>query len=273
MEQQAVYCSCVSQIIEYIRTYSTRFDISNADRRRLIAHYPLIRAAATGATARWPLKPLQRYEVPHTLSGGVHATLPLDPFGYASFAEIFFLDEYPVEPPVESFVDLGGNIGMASLLFFACGARSGLTVEANPALMPGLRQRLSSVNGQSVIENAAISSCDGPIPFKVTSNHRLSAIGAADDGDALLVPAVALGPLLKRHDIERATLLKMDIEGAEFDVLANSAEELLRFEQLFVEIHGGPTQWERFKSGLRSLGFSITDYGASPESLTVHATR
>jgi FkbM family methyltransferase len=246
--------------VDYINDYSERFGLSARDRRRLLLSYPLIRVAARGRQG--PAR-----EIPHTIMGTFPAALPLAPHDFSSFAEIFFQDEYRLDTEIRSFVDLGANIGMASLYFCTKGATRGIAVEANPTLISQLQGRLA--NCPVAIENAAVTGRDDPAGacFGVASNHRLSAIAT----DGVRVPAVCLETLLDRHGIEHADLLKMDIEGAEFDVLATGRDALRRFDRLFVEIHGD--RREEFKHGLRDCGFTTEDRGASAESLTVYAHR
>jgi methyltransferase FkbM-like protein len=52
------------------------------------------------------------------------------------------------------------------------------------------------------------------------------------------VEAVTLGTLLKRVGVETVDILKLDLEGAEYDVLKRiTADELRPFKQVFVEFH------------------------------------
>lgn len=272
----------MSQLIDYINSYSREFGVSDADRRKLVLHYPLLKAATIAAQAtpgsrrHRLLGPLSGYEVSHTIAGGVRAGLPIHPSGFDSFAEIFFQHEYALDGEIDTFVDLGGNVGMASLYFFAHNrARRGVVVEANPRLIPQIGRRLAGVGGDATVVNAAVTGRNDPagVPFHVGQNHRLSAVASYDGDGTVRVPTLELGSLLDRHGIDRADLLKMDIEGAEFDVLRASAGALRRFDRMFVEVHGGPDLWEEFRTGLRACGFSVEDRGSSPQSVTIFATR
>ena len=53
-------------------------------------------------------------------------------------------------------------------------------------------------------------------------------------------PLRRLGEVMAEEQIERVDLLKMDVEGAEFDVLAGlSDEDWLKIHQMVIEVHGG----------------------------------
>ena len=59
-----------------------------------------------------------------------------------------------------------------------------------------------------------------------------------DETTSYDVEAVTLGTLLKRVGVETVDLLKLDLEGAEYELFERmTAEELRPFKQLFVEFH------------------------------------
>lgn len=53
----------------------------------------------------------------------------------------------------------------------------------------------------------------------------------------MLVPAVTIGKLCIQNSLEKIDLLKLDIEGAEEQVLEN-ADFLARIENIIAELHG-----------------------------------
>jgi hypothetical protein len=59
---------------------------------------------------------------------------------------------------------------------------------------------------------------------------------AADDR-GVLVPAITIEELCKQNGLEKIDLLKLDIEGAEEQVLENGTF-LARTEHIIVELHG-----------------------------------
>lgn len=166
-----------------------------------------------------------------------------------------------------TFVDCGANRGAFSR---AVGERFGLRpvllVEANPELARNLQE-----TGRWPVENCAVSSREGTLTFNIAANDEGSSIltlpgesslGCTAVGSATvrsrtlesLVAALPAGPI---------DLLKMDIEGAEVEVLLTSPESVLRrFSQITVEFHcdpvfgfGGRAEVERVLARMRSLGF------------------
>jgi len=163
--------------------------------------------------------------------GPIPFTVP-DYSAYKVLHEIFYGGEYDLdlgEPP-RSILDLGGHVG-ASVLFFRRRWPSAkvTVVEANPELVPLLRE---NVRGLEVdVRHAAVSARDGQTGFR-SSGQSWS--GQKDDAGTD-VPAVALDHLLEQP----VDLLKIDIEGAEFEALANCSR-IGNARVIVGEIHANP---------------------------------
>lgn len=77
------------------------------------------------------------------------------------------------------------------------------------------------------------------------------------------VPAVSLAELFERHAIERCDLLKIDVEGAEYDILYSAPRELLgRVERIHGEYHDVErddprSRIERFTAFLEDAGYEV----------------
>ena len=164
-------------------------------------------------------------------------------------------------------MDFGGNRGAFSQAVEArFGLKPALIVEANPELARKLREK----EGWTV-ENCAVSSRDGVLTFNIAANDEGSSILALPDQSPLGCTAVGAVTVQSRT-LESLTaalaagpidLLKVDIEGAEVEVLLTSPESVLRrFSQITVEFHcdpvfgfGGRAEVERVMARMRSLGF------------------
>ena len=69
----------------------------------------------------------------------------------------------------------------------------------------------------------------------------------------MLVPAITIEELCKQNGIEKIDLLKLDIEGAEEQVLENGTF-LGRTEHIVVELHGEYV-FQRFQQDIAPYGF------------------
>jgi len=153
-----------------------------------------------------------------------------------------FADAYPEA----TFVEIGANDGAQADHLRRLLARRdwrGVLVEPNPAAFARLRER-HGANPRIALENAAISSSDGRLPF-----YELAPPGEGEppelagtydllgslSRDALLalpfirnpesriarteVDALTLDSLLRKHDLERVDLLVVDTEGHDYEIV------------------------------------------------------
>lgn len=161
--------------------------------------------------------------------------------------------------PDSTVVDLGMNVGsFARWITVNTGARV-IGVEPAPALCESM-----PVLPRPTLVQAAISSSMEAVVL-VTNEASCAALEYTGLGEAsarrVTVPALTLEQLFRQHDIEIADLLKIDIEGAELDVLANApADLLMRCRQITCEFHNflDPSLTPRVREvseRLKALGF------------------
>lgn len=87
-----------------------------------------------------------------------------------------------------------------------------------------------------VVERVAIAGRSGAVDLHLAG--ACDASGVLGDGPTMAVPACTLAEFFARHGLEHVDLLKVDIEGAEIEVFAEtSAETLARIKQISVEFH------------------------------------
>lgn len=89
------------------------------------------------------------------------------------------------------------------------------------------------------IENSAISNRRGTMPFYTPSDNRI--LGSLLQNTSSFVEAVptkTFSDIITEHAINRIDFLKIDVEGAEFDILfANPDETLSRTRKIVMEFH------------------------------------
>jgi hypothetical protein len=99
------------------------------------------------------------------------------------------------------------------------------------------------------------------------------ALAAAERGKAarlrtVVCPVTRLSDFLRAQEIEAVQLLKIDVEGAEMDVIEGIDErDWPRVEQLVVEVHDQDGRVERLAGLLRARGFSTV---TEPEEWAIH---
>lgn len=133
-------------------------------------------------------------------------------------------------------LDLGANRGefchrMIELFHCRC-----ISVEANPAMCATI-----APHPLLTVVNAAVAAESGTSPFYVCKHDEASSLLRPEPGaiDATIqIPSLTLDELLARYELPAVDLLKVDIEGAEIEVLGACPDELLRrIPQVTVEFH------------------------------------
>jgi len=178
-----------------------------------------------------------------------------------AWAEVLYHTVY-LRPLNSSSVilDLG-----ASLAFFSrdMNERFGCRCHAVEALP----ENFARIDGTSSItpHNLAICGTDGPISIHSVDEQYASAsinlMPGQKSRDTIEGEGITLTGLMERLGLDRVSLLKVDIEGAELAMFdATDDETLLRMDQITVEFHdfmdpGQTPHVERIIERLQKLGF------------------
>jgi FkbM family methyltransferase len=152
--------------------------------------------------------------------------------------EIFLEGEYalPDGGPVGTIVDLGANVGQAALWFRTRHPRARIvSVEPDPRTF-AILQRNHARDPLIELRQVAITAADGWCTLAREPNSSWGTRVVAGGGHVDHVPAVSLATLLEQHGIDEIDLLKVDIEGMEYESLATS-HALRRARRVIGELH------------------------------------
>jgi len=164
------------------------------------------------------------------------------------FCHPFYWQLYTwLEKPPRLVVDLGAHCGHFSMLADVCvQVRFGkvqpeyLLVEPNPNLIPVIQRNLSK-SGLCIrhrLQPGLVGARNGNATLWVSSSNYLSAsLQPGPSTKAVAASYIDLDQLVGDRPID---LLKVDIEGAEFELIANYPELLGRVQKLMIEIHSAP---------------------------------
>lgn len=152
-------------------------------------------------------------------------------------------------------VELGAGCGFISAYVAASGkARVVHAVEANPALIP-LIAATHALNGTRVeIHNELVGVAPGEAEFFVMSDFWASRVNATE-GEPIRLPVSAFR---ERMDTWRPTLVIMDIEGAERDLVPIGFPS--HVERVTIEVHEwayGPEGVAEIKGHMAEQGFQL----------------
>jgi len=141
--------------------------------------------------------------------------------------EVFLEREYEIELRTEPVVilDLGSNVG-ASIVFFHARypAARIIGVEPDPRAFTRLRTNVAQFDGVTVL-NMAAARADGLRPFYQADESWLSSLREQEgaESDSIEVETRTLETLLAELGIDHVDLLKIDVEGAEEEILPGFA--------------------------------------------------
>jgi FkbM family methyltransferase len=185
------------------------------------------------------------------------------------YEEIFQKRHYAfsANAPVATIVDCGGNIGLSAIWFKQNYPSCQLSVfEPDPQLYEMLGRNIASAGFSDVAcIQAAVWVQNGVVPFDIRGDDRGRIAGDASGA----VPAVDLAAWLP----ESTDLLKLDIEGAECEVLEHLCRTgaIRRVRNLVCELHILRGTEIRMISLLRTLideGLHVSlNYGAAVPGL------
>ena len=156
--------------------------------------------------------------------------------------------------PGDRVLEVGGGIGFISLLCArVVGADQVLTYEANAAMGGVIRDNFALNGLVPNLRNRAITGRGGPVTFFVSGNIVSSSLYRREGGVPATVESDSLESVLEEI---HPTVLVMDIEGAEVEVLGSSRLPGIRAVMLELHPHvTGEAAVARLRGHLGELGF------------------
>jgi FkbM family methyltransferase len=176
-------------------------------------------------------------------------------------AEVFLNGDYCppfTTPTIRSIVDLGGNVGYATVFLGRMFPEASIDVfEPHPAHVGALRENivLNEMRQRvSVHPFAAGASCRS---FYLTDADTCSSLVSNSGNGSIPVEVIDWLAFAESRKID---MLKMDIEGAEYEILFDPRFEKLRIPVICVEWHvRAGEQRPSVPERLRSIGYRVTE--------------
>jgi FkbM family methyltransferase len=186
------------------------------------------------------------------------------PFIYADSLSFYYMYKEIFEKKIYSFnnsnnpyiIDCGANIGL-SILFYKLNYNDAevLAVEADRAIFDILSKNIKAFNLSNVTTiNKAVWKENKELDFFSEGADAGRLHNDSNKPNSYKVDTIKLSDLI----LKRVNLLKIDIEGAEYEVLEEAKDKLHMVDNLFVEYHSfynKPQQLDKILSIIQYSGF------------------
>jgi FkbM family methyltransferase len=165
-------------------------------------------------------------------------------------------------------VDVGANIGAFAVTASRAAANGRVfAFEPEPENFALLCDNVDRNGCHNVTPvRAAVADTTGEVALSLSEgNSSGHSLRRDHGGDGVVVPAVALGRLLEEYRIDRCDFLKLDCEGAEYEILYGLPKEYFpRIRRVALEYHANPDEkrgkGDELVAFLRGVGFRVDLY-------------
>lgn len=173
--------------------------------------------------------------------------------------------ELPADQPSVIF-DLGANVGYTAVEFAKLyPAARIVAVELDADNAEVARQNISPFSERCTLIEGAVWSSDGQINYGGGGAHGLRVNGTETHSADRFAPAYTIETLMSMVGVDQIDFLKMDIEGAEAEVVQENASWLKRVKILNLEVHLRAISPEEGKRRLEASGFTVAQDKQNPK--------
>jgi FkbM family methyltransferase len=142
---------------------------------------------------------------------------------------------------IESFdnvIDIGANVGLFTELVLRNGAKRVISVEINDKAIETFN-KIHGDNKSVKLVTDGISKEVGEIEIYIDPNNSLiSSVLSKNFSDKKLVKSIGLNDLIESETLSSVDLIKIDVEGAEYDIFSGvSIENLKKCKFILMEFH------------------------------------
>ncbi|MFN8644862.1 MAG: FkbM family methyltransferase [Candidatus Binatia bacterium] len=182
------------------------------------------------------------------------------------YKEIVYRDDYRLRrdplPPAAVVVDVGANIGMFSLHVAAAGGAARVyAFEPFPESFALLKRNAERNRLDAIVPiPLAIAGQAGSRELHMQGRHGVHSLYGTS-GDAVRIECLTLADAFARWDIARCDFLKLDCEGAEYEILLGAPSDVYaRIQRVALEYHDWITDHhhDELVRRLSAEGFAVT---------------
>jgi FkbM family methyltransferase len=212
------------------------------------------------------LKPIRDPVV--ELRSGLRIHLSGHPHDVITVFLIFVREDYGQVHFGSTLVDVGANIGVFSL--YAASRKAGrvYAYEPNTQTYACLMRNITDNHLEQTIhpyQFAVSSSAGDTVKFPVQPSVYNAIITGDTAAEFERVMTTSLPAILDEHHLDRVDLLKLDCEGAEYDIVFDAPDEMwARIDRIRLEYHNGRV--DELRSHLEARGYRLASFRKDLES-------
>jgi len=174
---------------------------------------------------------------------------------------VWIRGEYSVPKGLPTVVDVGANIGSFSILAAMRGASRVVAIEPASKTFAKLKANIELNHLEPVVQTvrAAIGGKSGRRTLFISDNSPMTSFYCAcvHGIEREETETLGLWDLCKNLQIQTINLLKLDCEGAEYEIVESCRRELLaRIERIILEYHANG-DYKKLTNILKEAGFEI----------------
>jgi FkbM family methyltransferase len=167
------------------------------------------------------------------------------PHDLISLFVVFLHKDYGNVKKGDIIVDIGANIGSFSLYAAQQGASKVYAYEPCEEAYHTLCKNIKSNDLESIIIpfNCALGGNSGKEWFSIHSSpyNKLHTTNITDSPELKEIPVITLNTAITTNNIQHIDILKIDCEGAEFDIIPSiNQEQLKKIQSICLEYHNDP---------------------------------
>lgn len=157
----------------------------------------------------------------------------------------------------KTVIDIGANIGDTPIYFAMNGAKEIVGLEPYPKNFKIANKNilLNNFSDKTILLLAGCAAKSGNITINPEENSNIESI-LKEHSHGIKIPLLTLEQIFQDYNVASQSILKMDCEGCEYDIIKSTPEKILKkFSHIQIEYHSGYFDLEK---KLENCGFNVT---------------
>ena len=156
----------------------------------------------------------------------------------------------------KTVLDIGANIGDTGIFYALNGAKKVIGIEPFPKNFDYAQKNIQINNLDNVITLLHAGCSSKKEIIKIDPDYQSNIESEAKNfKTGIDVPMIPLQDIINKYEIPKSSVLKIDCEGCEYDIIENiSSETISYFSNIQIEYHLG---YKKLKNKLESFGYTV----------------